>query len=152
MDEVLAGDHDGPGRDLVLANRDVFERPTTNDPHRRKQPHRFGEHRRGVRKFGRVFQPRQSVRAEHGVDFGLHFHANIVVLGQEVPGPRQRVGGGLVPGEEEGHGLVPHFGIGQSLLGVLRILGRQQHRKEIAVIAAILTSIGDDGIDGFIIA
>ena len=40
--------------------------------------------------------------ASDGVDFGVKARLDLRVLAQEIPGPRQRVRGGFVTGQEEG--------------------------------------------------
>jgi hypothetical protein len=59
------------------------------------------------------------------------------VLGEEIPAPRQRHRGGLVPCHEEGHGLVADLlgGHPASVVGVLRV---QEDGEQVAAVLAAL--------------
>ena len=54
-----------------------------------------------------------------------------------------------MPGEEDGHRLVAHLRIGHpaAVFSSLVIPGRQQHREEIAMIAAARPPLGDEAVD-----
>ena len=73
---------------------------------------------------------------KHGIDFGMQFRLNVRVLRQQKPSPGERHCGRFMTGDKKRHGLVPHFRIGQPFLGILRILRRQQHGKQIAMIGS----------------
>ncbi len=49
MDDVLTGEDDRPSRDEATAELDVLERAAADDPGRRVETHRLGEHRASVR-------------------------------------------------------------------------------------------------------
>src|SRR5262245_16817765 len=67
---------------------------------------------------------------------------------EQVPGPRQRVGGRFVTSEEQRHGLVPQLQVRHATPIALRVLREQQHRQEIAVVGAAAAALLDEAIDG----
>ena len=73
--------------------------------------------------------------AEDRVELGVELRLDLGVLRQQVPGPGQGVGRGLVAGHEEGHRLVAELAVGHPPAVVL-VLGVQEHREQVAPVLA----------------
>src|SRR5258705_9680709 len=60
----------------------------------------------------------------------------------------ERVGGCLVSGGEDGDGLIAELLVAHTAAIAFDIAGRQQHRQEIAIAAAVAPALLDDLVDG----
>ncbi len=65
------------------------------------------------------------------------------VGGQQRPGPAQGGGRRLVAGHEECEGLAPELVVGHRLPGLL-VAGPDQHREQVAVVAALAPALADE--------
>ena len=110
------------------------------EPHRLRHDHlRVRAAAAGRRRSGAGRRaPRRSSSARRASASGM--------LGEQVPGPRQRHRGRLVAGQEERHDLVAHLPVGHAaaVVGVLRL---QQHREQVAAVLAAGAPRGDDAVD-----
>ena len=66
------------------------------------------------------------------------------MLGEQPPNPGQGVRGGLVPGHEQGHGLVPELRVGHR---PLLVAGPEEHREQVAPVFARFPALGDHPVD-----
>src|SRR5207245_1804880 len=64
------------------------------------------------------------------------------VLGEQIPCPRQSEGGGLVTGEEQGHGLVADLPIGHA--AALLVARVQQQREQVAAVGLLRAALADE--------
>ncbi len=78
--------------------------------------------------------------------FGVQPGLDVGSAAEKEPGPRERVGRRLVTGEKDGHRLVAHLVV-RHPRAVVFVLGGQQHRQQVAAIAAARSSIRDHAID-----
>ena len=69
------------------------------------------------------------------------------VLGEQVPSPRERVGGRLVAGEEDGHRLVAQLLVGHARAVALVVLRVEEHGEEVAAVFAGRAPLLDDAVD-----
>ena len=115
---------------------------------RRVEPHGLGDDVLGVR------QPRQ---IGHGGARAPSDRAQLLgearvdlrVLRQQVPGPRERHRGGLVPRHEEGHDLVADLPVGHPapVVGILRV---QEHGEQVAAVLAAPPARRDHAVDDLV--
>ena len=87
---------------------------------------------------------------EHGVHLGEEAILRFRVLGKQVEGPGERAGGGLVPGQEEGHHLVAELPVGHPLAIPLLVSSREQHGQEVATVDAAPPPLRDQLVDGVV--
>ena len=86
-------------------------------PGGRVETHGFGEDLLGVAEGGVVGEGGETAfggGAEDGVEFGVEFGFGFGVLAEEVPGPGEGVGYGLVAGEEDGEDFVADLLVGHA--------------------------------------
>ena len=93
-------------------------------PHRRVEAHRFLNHLLEIGDAGEVggsggstVQARRQLLGEPRLDGGVRV--------EQIQGPGQGVGGGLVPGEQQGHHLVAHLRLVHPFAGLLVARGEQ---------------------------
>ena len=143
--DPLAGEHDGAGRQLVLADAIGHERTPADDPRRREESHALAQD--GAREG----EPRQIFRAEllgrHAVHLGVERRLDLGVLRQQIPGPREQIRRRLMSGEEERHRLVAKLAVAHPAAVSLAVLRHEQHGEEVAAILARCTTFGDEPID-----
>ena len=89
---------------------------------------------------------RRQPALQHAVDLGVQRRLDVGRAAEQVPGPGQRVGGRLVAGEEDRHRLVAHLLIGHPA-AIVFVLRGEQHRQQVAVIAAAGAAVGDHAVD-----
>ncbi len=77
----------------------------------------------------------------------MHRVSGVGIQRQHVPRPRQRVGRGLVPGQEQGHGLIAKLLVGHPPAVAFLVDRHQQHRQQIAAILTRLPALVDDSVD-----
>ncbi len=91
-------------------------------PGGRVEAHGFCEDLLGVAEGGVVGQRGEALLgagAEDGVEFGVELCFDFGVLTEEVPGPGEAVGYGLVAGEEDGEDFVADLLVGHAgMLGI----------------------------------
>ena len=134
-----------PAGDLVAADLVVAAGRAVVEPERRVEAHRLLEDLRGVRQAGQVLEGRHPA-AEHRRDLlpqGL-VHGRVLV--EEVPGPGQGIGRGLVAAEQGHHDLVPDLQVGHPLARLL-VARREQHGEEVVRVLAALPALLDDAVD-----
>ena len=81
------------------------------------------------------------------VDLGVEARLRLGVLGDEVPGPGERVRRGLVPGEQDGHHLVAEMAVGHARAVAFDVGGDEQHRQQVAAVLAAGPPLRDDPVD-----
>ena len=109
--DPLARDDDRALRHGVAADFVVGERPPADDPGRRVESHRLREHHLGVREPREIRDAGRAI-AENRVELLVETRLDVGILRQQVPGPGQRVGRGLVAGEKDRDRLVAHLRVG----------------------------------------
>jgi hypothetical protein len=97
---------------------------TPERPDRRIQTHRFLQNLKRKGQGRQIGKARRSP-AEHGLQLGVESLPDLGVAREQVPRPGQRVGRGLVSGEEDRHHLVAKLFIVHALAGFL-VLGVEQ--------------------------
>ena len=68
------------------------------------------------------------------------------MLREEIPSPDQRVGGGFVAGEEEGHDFVAELAVGHAGL-IDFVAGGDELGKKVAMVAAFGAALADDAVN-----
>src|SRR5260370_161097 len=121
-DDVLAEEEVGSGWDAVGAEGDRLGGHAAHGPGGWVEAHGFGEDLVGVAGGGGVGQGGEALLgagAEDGVQFGVELGFDFGVLAEEVPGPGEAVGYGLVAVEEDGEDLVAVLLVGHAgMLGI----------------------------------
>jgi len=79
---------------------------------------------------------------QHRVDLVEHPCAGVGVQGHQVPEPRQRIGRGLVAGEQEGEGLVAH-----ALARPGLALCIEHHVQQVDVLGGVRDALVGDRVD-----
>ena len=69
------------------------------------------------------------------------------MCGEQIPDPRERVGGRFVPGEKERHQLVAQLFVAHLAAVAFGVLRTDEHREQVAVIAPLASALRDDAID-----
>ena len=98
--------------------------------------------------------------AEHPVELGVEFGFRAGVLRQQVPGPGESVGDGLVAGEKDGEDFVANLGVIHAIFAdgvfVDFVTRGDEHGEEVATVligvllhlfAASRDHAGDDGVE-----
>ena len=80
---------------------------------------------------------------QEALKFAEDLRLMLGVLGQQVGGPAKQGGGGLMPGEEDGHDLVVHLGGAHRLAGLLAARGHQ-HSGRVGAAAGGLAAVGGE--------
>ena len=82
---------------------------------------------------------------QHLIDLFVKLLFDFRVPGQQVPGPGKRQSSSLLAGEKERNHFVAQLLV--SHLAAILVLGSEQHRKQVAFIAATRPPFSDDPID-----
>ena len=69
------------------------------------------------------------------------------MLGEEPPGPGQRIGRRLVAGEDQSHHFVTELLVGHPGAITLFVARAHQHREEVTAIASVTSMLRDDLVD-----
>jgi hypothetical protein len=158
-DDVLAEEEVCAGGDSVGAKLNGCGGHAAHGPGGWIEAHGFGEDLFGVAEGGVVGEGGEALLragAEDGVEFGVEFGFDVGVLAEEVPGPGEGVGYGLVAGEKDGEDfvadlLVGHAGVLAGGVGLL-VAAAEEHGEEIATVgfAAFcgFAMLVDEAVDG----
>src|SRR5215469_14623282 len=102
---VRAEDDHAPPRYAIASKLVIGECLASEDPGRRIQPYRFLEHHRGVGQLRELLK-RWRFSTKDRRQFTMQPTLHLRVLREQVPGPDEGIGRGLMTCQEEGHHLV----------------------------------------------
>jgi hypothetical protein len=146
--------HDAPpGLDLDVAEGDRLGADAADGVGRRVEPHGFGDDGARVRQRGEVLdagRARRGAAAEDGCELVVQPALDVGVLGEEIPGPGERVRRRLVAGEEERHHLVAELGVAhRRAVGLVRVGREEEHRQQVAAGGGVggAAALGDHAVD-----
>ena len=105
MRDELAHQNRGPGWQEKFAQLKIIERVSPHGPRRRIQPHRFRHHHFHVAQPGNVFIGWQAP-LQLPVDLLVEAKLALRILREQIPGPGQCIGHGLISSEEDGDHLI----------------------------------------------
>ena len=144
-----ADNHQRAARDRVSAYVVTLDRHATEQPGRRIQAHRFGEHHARVRQRLRIIGLWRPVPDDR-VDFRVQARLDLRMARQQVPRPRKGICGRLVARQQHRRQFIAKLLVGHHV-GAGRLLRAQQHRQQIdlstPIAAAFLDDAGEHSID-----
>jgi hypothetical protein len=114
------------------------------DPDRGVEAQAFAEDGVEVRELGQRVEV-EGVSVERGVEFGFDGVERVGVRGEQAECPRERAGGGLVAGEEEGDDVVADFLFGES--GAVFVAGFEQETEQVGAVGGGPAAFVEHGAD-----
>ena len=131
------------GRNDEAAGFVFLDRYARDQPRRRKQTHRFRQHRAREWKVRYVCRSRAAIGFQNRVDLGVQLRLDVRMPREQVPRPRERIRSGLVAREKQRDDFVAELA-DRHTRTVHAIPGREHERDDVAVRAAVSTAAIDD--------
>ena len=141
VDGVLGQEDEAAPGVVVAADLVVGFGAARLHPGGRREAHGLVEHLRGVGEGGVALQ-REAPVGHHDIELGAEAGGRFGVGGEVVEGPGERVGGGLVAGEQHGEHLVAELLVAHAL--PLLVAGGHEEAEEVVVLHGVGAAAGDD--------
>ena len=149
MDDPLGPHHGVAPVQLVLPQRHRLLRAAPDRPGRRVEPHRLAQHHLQVGQSLRVSHRRRRA-PEHRIQLFVERRLDSRVLRQEIEGPRERHGGGLVSSQQDRHRLVAQLPVAHRARAAFVVARQEEHAEQIAAVPSVFPVLGDEPIDDLV--